>query len=132
MSSVFADTSAWYALISPRDTHHAAATTFLQTHPGTFLTTNYVVAETANLLLYRLGATSALEFLAILGESRLVEVLCLSAEQHERAAALFAQLASKGLSFTDCSSVLVMQEQRLTHAFCFDQDFSRAGLACVP
>ena len=132
MTSVFVDTSAWYAVMNQHDAHHQRAQHFLKTHTGTFLTTNYVITETANLILLRLGATLALKFLETIGQSQLVEVIYLSPEHHERTVALFAQWAEKGLSVTDCSSLLIMQEHQLTHAFCFDRDFIRAGLLCVP
>ena len=96
------------------------------------MTSNYVVVETANLIRYRLGAKPALEFLDIMTQTGLVEVLFLSVQQHERTAALFARYAPDGLSFTDCSSVVVMQDQRLARAFCFDADFTCAGVTCVP
>ena len=132
MEAVFSDTSAWYALINPRDAHHAKAKRFLETHTGLLVTSNYVVVETANLIRYRLGAKPALEFLDIMTQTGLVEVLFLSVQQHERTAALFARYAPDGLSFTDCSSVVVMQDQRLARAFCFDADFTCAGVTCVP
>jgi predicted nucleic acid-binding protein len=132
MTSVVTDTSAWYALINPHDVHHAPARRFLQTYSGTFLTTNYVVAETANLIFTRLGAAQAVEWLELLRQSQLVAVICITPEQHERIATLFTQYAIKGLSFTDCSSILLLQEQRLSNAFCFDREFVQAGVTCVP
>ena len=132
MEAAFCDTSAWYALLSPDDAHHAKAKRFVEGFTGTLLTSNYVVAETANLLQYRHGTAPALVFLQMLRETNLVDVLYLNSEQHERAATLFAERASNGLSFTDCSSLAVMQEQQLTTAFCFDADFAGAGVQCVP
>ena len=133
MTLVVVDTSAWYALINPHDAHHAAAQRFLQGYSGSFLTTNYVIAETTNLVLMRLGAERALEWLDLVRESQLVEVVCMTPEQHERIGDLFAQYAQKGLSFTDCSSLLLLQERKLSQAFCFDRDFlQKAGVACVP
>ncbi len=132
METVFCDTSAWYAVINPSDAHHAKAKRFLDRHGGGLLTSNYVVAETANLIGTRLGARHALTFLETLTQSNLVEVVFVSPAQHEQTITLFGQHAASGLSFTDCSSVALMQEQGLTKAFCFDQDFERAGLACVP
>ena len=132
MNAVFADTSAWYALINPQDAHHRNAKRFLDEHTGMLMTSNYVVAETANLTLYRLGASPALEFLEILRQTTLVELVVVTPQQHERSVTLFAQYAAAGLSFTDCSSIALMQEQHVTYAFCFDADFRRAGLTCVP
>ena len=132
MSQVFTDTSAWYALLSANDAHHGKAKRFLEALSGTLLTSNYVVAETANLLRYRLGMPVALEFLTMLRQTALVEVLMVTAEQHDRTIDLFEEQGSKGLSFTDCSSLVLMREQGLPKAFCFDTDFERAGVACVP
>jgi predicted nucleic acid-binding protein len=132
MNAVFTDTSAWYALINPRDAHHQKARRFLDAHAGALITSNYIVAETANLTRYRLGTAPALEFLEILRQTTLVEMVFVTPQQHERTVSLFAQYASKGLSFTDCSSLVLMQDHGLRQTFCFDADFVHAGVTCVP
>lgn len=132
MPAVFCDTSAWYALMNPHDAHHAKAKGFLEAHPGTLITSNYVVAETANLVHRRLGINPAREFLGILNHTALVEVMFVTPQQHDRIAEFFTQRENSRMSFTDCSSVVLIREQRLEAAFCFDADFQRAGIACVP
>lgn len=132
MTVVVTDTSAWYALCNPHDAHHASARQFLERYTGRLLTTSYVVAETTNLIHTRLGAQRAIEWLTLLHQSQLVDIVYLTPAQHERIVELFTQQASKGLSFTDCSSLVILQEQRTAHAFCFDRDFLHAGVTCVP
>ena len=132
MKTVFTDTSAWYALISTQDAHHAKARRFLESYTGTLLTSNYVAVETTNLIRDRLGTKQALGFLDVLKKTTLVELAFLTPQQHERSVELFAQYAEAGFSFTDCSSLLVIHDHRLELAFCFDADFSRLGVACVP
>jgi predicted nucleic acid-binding protein len=132
MTLVVTDTSAWYALLNPHDAHHPAARQFLERYTGRLLTTSYVVAETANLIHTRLGAQRAITWLTLLHQSQLVDIVYLNPAQHEQITELFTQYAPKGLSFTDCSSLFVLQEQQLAQAFCFDRDFLDAGVTCVP
>jgi predicted nucleic acid-binding protein len=48
MTSVFADTSFFVALLVPRDLFHAAATELLTTLTARIVTTDWVLVETAN------------------------------------------------------------------------------------
>jgi predicted nucleic acid-binding protein len=47
MKAVFADTSFYVALLSPRDTHHARAESIARTIQGPVVTTEYVLLEVA-------------------------------------------------------------------------------------
>jgi predicted nucleic acid-binding protein len=63
---VFVDTSAYFALLDPRDARHAAAqpiSSRLMRESWRLYTTNYVVAETHALILARRGRVVAAEFL---------------------------------------------------------------------
>lgn len=97
-----------------------------------FLTTNYVILETTNLILLRSGRALALEFLAAIQEGMRVAVHVLSADDHDAAEQLFRERGSERYSLTDCSSFVVMRSLGLKDCFTFDRDFARAGFTVVP
>ncbi|MBI4677747.1 MAG: PIN domain-containing protein [Elusimicrobia bacterium] len=132
MSVAFVDTSAWYALLDQRDPHHPRAKAFAESFSGSLVTSNYVALETTNLILMRKGFSAAMDFLRMTMESRLLQTLHVTPEQHAGTLELFSTLGKQGLSFTDCNSVLLMREARLAETFCFDEDFAGQGFACVP
>ncbi|MBI5882199.1 MAG: PIN domain-containing protein [Elusimicrobia bacterium] len=132
MSVAFVDTSAWYALLDQRDPHHPRAKAFAEAFSGSLVTSNYVALETTNLILMRKGFSAAMDFLRMTMESRLLEVLHVTPEQHTGTLELFSTLGKQGLSLTDCSSVLLMRETKLSETFCFDEDFASQGFTCLP
>ena len=132
MSAVFVDTSAWYALMNRDDPHHARARAFAESFGGSLATSNYVALETTNLILMRKGFSAAMGFLRMTMESRLLEMLHVAPMQHAGAVDLFSRLGKEGLSLTDCSSILLMRESKLSEAFCFDEHFTGMGFLCLP
>ncbi|MEK7743991.1 MAG: PIN domain-containing protein [Elusimicrobiota bacterium] len=132
MKVVFVDTGGWYALLNRRDTHHGEAVRFLREGERHFLTTNYVVLETVNLLNSRAGHGPARLFLERLADSKLLTLHHISPIQHRRAELYFQRRADKGYSLTDCSSFVVMEEAGLKEAFAFDRHFTQAGFTLLP
>ena len=127
-SKIFADTSAFYALLDRSDKHHKAASALwpnLLDINITLLTTNYVVSETMALLQNRIGFEAAnLWCKDILGT---LDVLWIDTETHERGFALWLNLGRRGLSFVDCVSFVTMHQHEIEKAFCFKQHFSDHG-----
>lgn len=65
MNRIFVDTWAWYALVDTRDHHHLVAqlaNEALLDQEYTFVTTNFVLAETLTLIRYNIGHTTAVQF----------------------------------------------------------------------
>ena len=130
MKPVFVDTMGWYSLFDRRDSWHAPARALLKNLAGRkvpLLTTDYVVDETATLLMVR-GASRALDALfEMLEES---SALTLSMVGHARfleARDYFLKHRDQGYSFTDVTSFVVMRELRLKEALTHDDHFERAG-----
>lgn len=127
----FIDTSALYALVDKRDTHHAAArdTVGSLLRSGRLLvTSDYVVAETINLANARGGTHIALRILDLLERSAGIRVEWIGPLRFDQAKAFFRKHADHSYSFTDCSSFVVMRELRLTDALTTDRHFREAGL----
>lgn len=129
---VLVDTSAFYASLNSDDAHHESAKEILEDARHDFITSNYVVAETANLLYRRKGPKPSLEFLKVLEAGALFQVFFLGPKHHGRAVEIFEERGGLGLSFMDCSSLALMEERGLKSAFTFDRDFQKAGVDCLP
>jgi predicted nucleic acid-binding protein len=127
MAQVLVDTSAVYALIDRDDTYHRRAAGMLRSLPQRGLTpllTNFIVAECHALLLSRLGADPAREWL--LRQIWLIEPVTPADET--RAREIIQRYVDKTFSYTDATSFAVMERLHLREAFAFDPHFQQFGL----
>ncbi len=122
---IFLDTSAAYALADRRDRFHELArsrfTAALESRRK-LVTHSYVLAESLALLQARLGKHVAIAFAA---DAAKLEVEWIGPELHQ--AAIHALGQSRGISFVDQVSFLVMRRRGIEDALAFDRDFIRAG-----
>ena len=128
--SLFVDSSAWIALRSQRDQHHAEADRLFRealTRRIPLLTTSLVVAETHRLTLFRAGVQPARRFLELIDESPSVTIQFPAAADHAAARGWLERLGSRPVNYTDAVSFAVMQAADCGHALAFDQDFAVAG-----
>ena len=129
---IFVDSGAWIALVNRRDQHHDdAVETFnnLVQQKTQLLTTDYVIAETANRL--RDNHLVAVQFLDRTKDSQETEVLTvveIDSLLFQEAERLFRQYDTARLSFTDCTSFAVCQQHNISEAFAFDQHFPMVGI----
>ena len=127
---VFMDSAGFLALWDAGDEHHAAATALqeqLIRKRRRFLTTEYIVDETATLLLVRHSHAAAVDFLDTIGRSEALRLEWIGPERFHAAGALFRRHADKQWSFTDCISFVVMRELLVREAFTTDHHFKQAG-----
>lgn len=126
-TSVFVDTSAFFALADQTDRLHHQALQYVQSTDRLLVTSNVIVHETITLIRMRLGHEPALRFgLRLLGEST-TPVIRVTPADEERAWAIFRQYPDKRLSFADCTSFALMKRLSIGTAFAFDEDFHRFG-----
>ena len=128
MSPVFADTSAFLALLVPSDEGHSdAARAFarLRAREAPLLTTSYVLVETYALLGHRFGLEAVRSFRE--GFAPLMEVVWIGEELHEKGLDLLLDCGREGLSFVDATSFLVARTQRVDEVFAFDRHFESEG-----
>ena len=126
-TSVFVDTSAFFALADQTDRLHHQALQYVQSTDRLLVTSNVIVHETITLLRMRLGYEPALQFgLRLLGETTTPIVRVTPADE-ERAWAIFRQYPDKRFSFTDCTSFAIMKRLGIGTAFAFDEDFRQFG-----
>lgn len=121
--TAFVDASAIVALVDRNDRSHtdaAEAYRGLQAANYRLFTTNLVIAEVVSLLNDGVGADVARQFLR---DHRLA-VYHVSEDDEARAAAMvMSSRTSRGLSFVDAASLVVMEKLGIADAFVVDTTF---------
>ncbi len=131
---IFVDTGAWIAILNRRDQHYQEAATIyndLQQEQARLLTTDYVIDETITRLRYDTNHSLAVMFLdriEFLVETGVLTIAQIDRDLFETAKALFRQYDSARLSFTDCTSFVVCEENSIAEAFAFDRHFPVMGI----
>ena len=134
---IFIDSSAWIALLNRRDQYHSdAAATFndLVHQNARFLTTDYVIDETATRLRSIANHSIAIMFLNQINnakETGILTVVAIDRDLFQESERLFRQYDSAPLSFTDCTSFMVCQRHKISKAFAFDRHFNLMGIILV-
>jgi uncharacterized protein len=129
-NDVFMDSAGFLALWDAADEHHRAALRLQQRLVAAgrrFLTSDYIVDETATLLLVRHSHAAAADFLSTIEASAAVGLEWLGPERFHAACELFRKRSDKQWSFTDCTSFVLMRELRVREAFTTDRHFRQAG-----
>lgn len=133
-NEIFVDTSGFYALLIPTDDRHDAAQAILRTaqrRKRGFVTTDYVLDETATLLKAR-GCRHLLPaFFARVDGSHACRTEWMDAERFADAKTFFLKHDDQDWSFTDCVSFLVMKRCRLRDALTRDGRFQDAGFVAL-
>lgn len=112
---------------------HAAARKALDGLSGARLvTSDYVLDEALTRWLTTGRARPGLAFVQAVLRSPRYEVVFVSRDVFDRTLARAAKLAGHGLSFTDCTSVVLVTDMRLDAIFSFDSGFARVGLSVIP
>ena len=130
MLKVFVDTAAWIALLDADDTLHDAAERIwnqLLQQRSLLLTSDFVLLELADAFSTPSSRKQAIAFINNLWRSPAVRVIPLSRTLLEEGWALYGQRFDKGWGLTDCTSFVVMTQERITQAFTSDRHFEQAG-----
>lgn len=129
-ADVFMDSGGFLSLWDAGDEHHAAATRLhqeLARKRRRFITSEYVIDETATLLLVRHSHAAASDFLKTVETTASLQIEWIETDRFWSASALFQRHSDKGWSFTDCVSFNLMRELRIRDAFTTDTHFRQAG-----
>ena len=98
----------------------------------TLVTTDFVVDETLTLIRFRLGFAAAAAWWQQVDRSPRLRWERIDSDRFEKARRLFFEYRDKALSFTDCTSFVIMRELRLTHAITTDRHFRQMGFHVLP
>ena len=131
---LFADTFYWVAILSPRDPFHARVMSW-GSNLGTtrLVTTDEILTEALN---WFSGAgpywrSKAAIFIHNLRNDPSVDVLPKTRAEFDAALALYEGRPDKGYSLTDCGSMLLMRERRLSEALTTDRHFEQEGFIAL-
>ena len=131
MTSRFADTSFYVAILNTRDIWHIRAVECARLFRGSVVTTDLVLIEVGNWL-SRSGDRAA--FVRLLGQLRAdakTIILPATREAVDRGFDWYQRRPDKDWSFTDCISFVVMQQENLTEALTADHHFEQAGFTIL-
>lgn len=96
------------------------------------ITTDFVVDETLTLIRFRLGLTAANAWWHQIDGSTRLRWERVDSDRFERGRSLFFQYRDTDLSFTDCTSIAVMRELKLTTVITTDHHFQQMGFELRP
>jgi predicted nucleic acid-binding protein len=130
---MFVDTGGWYAAYVLSDPDHTRVTPLIDGPPSRLITTDLVLAESLNLLRARDEYQRAI----VLGRELLAggaaDLINVTLEDLQRALVIFETYRDKAWSFTDCSSLVVMQRLGIREAISLDQHFRQMpGITVFP
>jgi len=135
MKGIFVDTAGWVACADRADPAHKRACEARDAaleQGRVMVTTDYVVDETLTLIAKRLGLAAAEAWWGQVDGSRRLRWEWITPARAEEARALFFRHRHKDYSFTDCTSLVVMRELRLTHALTTDAHFLQMRFLTLP
>lgn len=127
---LFVDTSAWLALNDKSDQYHnksAAKTLEIKKQRIELVTSEYIMDESITLIRYRVSHHAAVVFGDSLVKSGIVKIMDVTDKDRFKAWELFKRYRDKELSFTDCTSFVVMENLKIKKAFTFDEHFKQMG-----
>lgn len=127
MIAVFADTVFYVALLSSRDALHDLAVKFLAGYSGRIVTTEFILLEVANFNACPSDRQRFVDLVTQIRSDPLTELIPSTSDLFMRGRDLFAKRPDKYWSLTDCTSFVVMTDQKLTDALTADEHFEQAG-----
>lgn len=132
---LFIDTWGWLTLRDKRESRHAEVSNFYQDfrlRKGRVYTSDYVLDETITLLFHRLPFATAQESLESIQQAVTGQYLHLewiTPERFEKAKQLRSKFQDKPrISFTDLTSMVVMEECGITEILTEDGHFLQIGM----
>lgn len=128
--AIFVDTGAWYATSVPSDPDHTAAVSFVASNTENLVASDYIYSELLTLFRSRGHTDRAEDWVnqIVLGRCKIVRI---TESDIRRATDVFFKFRDKRWSFTDCTSLVVMERLGITRAFAFDEHFRQFGTVTV-
>jgi len=131
MTTVFADTSFYIALLRPVDDLHLPSKEFDRGYHGFYLTSEYVLIELGNWFAETAQRRVFVELARRLRAEPRTTVVPADASWTAQGLDLYAGRSDKQWSLTDCISFQMMRQHGLTDALTADHHFTQAGFNAV-
>ena len=129
-NSIFVDTSGFYAILVNKDEKHEEAKGVFREMAearGIFVTTDYILDETATLLRARGYGYLLQAFMHKTLNSRACRVEWMDSQRFRQTWHFLQKRSDQDWSFTDCFSFWLMDELQIEKALTKDEHFKHAG-----
>lgn len=133
-SEIFIDTSGFYAMLAKADDRHEVAHRALREarrRKRSFVTTDYVLDETATLLKARGLVHLIASLFDALDASQAFRIEWTDSDQFGKVRTYFVKHSDQPWSFTDCLSFVTMTRLGLRDALTKDEHFAHAGFVAL-
>ena len=127
MTTLFADSVYFLAVLNRRDDHHDRAIEIGSQRDFRAVTTPAVLLEVADALADTQSRGAAADALMRVDARASIEVIPLDEDLFERGLALYSHRPDKAWSLTDCISFVVMEDRGIKEALTADRHFAQAG-----
>jgi len=133
----FVDTSAFVALINPKDACHQKAVQInddLSQKGVSLYTSDYILDETLTLIVSRQSHYHSVQFLDWVHKAvsrKQIHLLFMNEGVFQKAERWFRKFSDHPLSFTDCTTVAFVKEYKINGVFSFDDDFEKVGVVSL-
>lgn len=125
--AVFIDTGAFMAYRNKKDVYHSKADDLLrralQREFGSIFTTDFIYDETLTLAMVRTGNKIIAKDISDVMLSQRIEMVIIDGIVLEKARELFFRLFDKRISFTDATTMVVMQQGNIGKIITFGSHF---------
>jgi predicted nucleic acid-binding protein len=133
MTKLFVDTSGWANLIDISQPYHNLAVEIYHEHRSQkhkIITTNYIICELVALLSspLRISRAKVIAFIQSLKKSPFIQIIHVDEIIDSHAWELLTQREDKNWSLVDCSSFIIMKQNKINEALTNDHHFEQAGL----
>jgi len=120
---IILDTSFIISYFNTRDQNHSKATKLMKHMHEPLCLTDYIFGETATVSLIRL---KSIEKAAKIGETlKSLNIIDVEKSSFDKAWNVFCKQKDTALSFTDCTTISIMEENYIEKIATFDGDFDK-------
>jgi len=131
MKRVFVDTSYYVAVLNPQDEHHEAARAWSDIAGQTFVVTDFVLLEVANLVAGSPKRRTMRQFIHGMRADPETVLFSVSKELFDAGLDVYDRRPDKDWSLTDCISFVVMEREGQKEALTADRRFEQAGFQAL-
>lgn len=127
---MFVDTAAWIALLNVSDALHSRAKQVMNEliqQKALLVTTEFVLLEVADALSIPAIRLQTVAFINGLRQLSILEIVPVNQTLLVESWTLYSQRLDKEWGLTDCTSFVVMTQEKITQAFTSDRHFEQAG-----
>lgn len=134
MTKILIDTSAFICLTEIGDKRYQKAIELYRAakkEKAAFFVTSDILVETITRTRYKLGLPQAKKLYKLIKKEEkrgFLEILQTNILMADKVIKIMEKFKNVELSFTDCTSFLIMKQYKLDYIFAFDSDFVKMGL----